>query len=126
MSRVKNQKDALFVQVARASTSSFGLVWSADLIDLGMQENMRFTTQSAPRFENCNWSPSLPCIAKELLTCLIRLAASGLELWGATRSVLVALHDDKSRLAICMKIQQNVVLPQLSAVVCLAPFTWKR
>jgi hypothetical protein len=42
MSRVKNQKDALFVQVARASTSSFGLVWSADLIDLGMQENIAF------------------------------------------------------------------------------------
>jgi hypothetical protein len=32
----------------------------------------------------------------------------------------------KSRLAICGKIQQNVLLPHLSAVVCLAPSRWKR
>ncbi len=37
-----------------------------------------------------------------------------------------ALTDNKSRLAICGKIQQNVILPHLSAVVCPAPFTWKR
>jgi len=35
-------------------------------------------------------------------------------------------RDDKSRLAICGKIQQNVVLPLLAAVARLVPFTWKR
>jgi hypothetical protein len=40
-----------------------------------------------------------------------------------TRTTSLGLQ---SRLAICGKIQQNVILPHLSAVVCLAPSTWKR
>ena len=59
---------------------------------------------------------------------LIAFAPEGLRALNLV-SLLFDITDGPSRpsrLAICGKIQQNVILPHSSAVVCLALSTWKR